>query len=621
MIRSFTLGILISISSFLYGQEKSIPTDSKIEKVIVFLQGAQIERTASVSIPAGASTIVFHDLSPDIEEQSIQVKGAGDFTILSVNRQSNFLNEQKINEGIKTLEAKVSSLKDEIDIKQNSNTILSKEEAMLQANQSIGNGGAGLDLNKLKQALEFQKERLTDNKLKQLSNRKSIEKLTEEVDKLEKQIKEERGKAKNNTTDIEVKVSSKTVVSGSFRITYLVKNATWFPTYDIRATDVNKPIELIYRANVSQQSGEEWKNVKLVLSSGNPSKGGNKPALKPYRIGYNVSYYTPASNISAVSGRITDAQNNSPLAGVTIRVKGTSIGATSDTDGRYSIQIPSANAVLQYVYVGYETSERLVLTQQVDVQLKPAIQSLSEVVVVGYGNQKNVSSALAGATSGIRIRGTSTTVPLEVEVQQNQTTVQFEVARPYSVSTDGKQLTVELANHQLDADYKYYAVPKLSEDVYLTATAKGISELNLMSGEANIFFEGAFLGKTLIDVQNTSDTLSVSLGADRNLVVKRIRQKEQNEKSFIGANQRATRAFNYEILSRKQVPVTLSLEDQIPVSTGSEVSVERLELSNAKVDEDTGLLTWNMQLQPNEKKQLKMIYQVKYPKNRPLRLE
>ncbi len=142
-----------------------------------------------------------------------------------------------------------------------------------------------------------------------------------------------------------------------------------------------------------------------------------------------------------------------------------------------------------------------------------------------------------------------------------------------------------------------------------------------MSGEANIFFEGAFLGKTLINVQNTSDTLSVSLGVDKNLVVKRTRQKEENEKSFTGATQRATRSFLYSVLNRKAVPVNLSIEDQIPVSNSSEVTVEKLEMSNAKVDEITGTLTWELQLQPNEKKELRMKYLVKYPRNRPVRLE
>jgi hypothetical protein len=580
----------------------------------VFLDGAQIERTSSTTIPAGTSTIVFQDLSPEIEEQSIQVKGTGNFSILSVARQNNYLNEQKAMKEIKVLEQRLSDLKDQVDIKQNNISNLKKEEDLLAANQSVGNGGAGLDLNKLKQLLEFQRAKLTENKVKQLEHEKAIKKLEEEILKLQKQTNELRDKNRNNTSDIVVKVNAKAPTAGTFKITYLIKNARWYPSYDIRATEVNKPVDLVYRANISQQSGEAWKNVKLVLSSGDPSRGGNKPTLKPYQIGYNTSSYSPAANINRVSGRITDIQDGSALSGVSIRVKGTSIGTTSDANGDYAIQIPSGSASLEYAFVGYETIERPVTAAVASVQLEPNTASLNEIVVAG----------LAGKVQGVAIRGRSSvpgSIPLQVAVQQNQTTVQFEVAQPYTMLSDGKQLTVELAEHHIAADYNYYAVPKLSQDAYLNASLTGITDLNLMSGEANIFFEGAFLGKTLVDVQQASDTLTVSLGVDKNLLVKRVQQKDQNNRSLIGSNMRATRSFAYQISSRKAVPVMLHIEDQIPVSTSNEVTVEQSELSGAALDANSGMLTWKLPLQPNEKKELKVVYHVKYPKSKPVQLE
>ena len=625
MIRKLALiSVLTLVILNLYSQERKIPSESRIERVIVFLQGAQIERAAMVSIPAGASTIQFKGLSPDIDEQSIQVKGAGNFTILSVNRQNNFLNEQKANDEITGLEKALSLLKDDIEMKRNDNVILEKEQQMLAANQSIGNEGPGLDLNKLRQALDFQKQRLTENRAAQLKNQKAINDLILKITKLEKQVNDLREKARRNTSDIAVMIDSKYAVNGNFKITYLVKNASWYPSYDLRATEVNKPIDLIYRANITQRSGEEWNNVKLVLSSGDPSRGGNKPMLKPYLVGYNINNYEPGSAVTQVQGRVNDATDGTSLPGVSIRVKGTSIGTTTNPEGYYSIQIPGPGAILVFSYIGYTSFERPVTNGELNVRLAPDSQSLNEVVVTQYGAQRDAGASIAVKVAGLQIRETSSmaaSIPLDVNVQQGQTTVQFDVAQPYSISSDGKQLTVELSSHNLNADYRHHAVPKLSEDAYLTATVTGISELSLMSGEANIFFEGAFLGKTLINVQNTSDTLSISLGVDKNLVVKRTRQKEENEKSLTGATQRATRSFLYSVLNRKAVAVTLSIEDQIPVSNSSEVTVEKLEMSNAKVDETTGKLTWELQLQPNEKKELQMKYLVKYPRNKPVRLE
>lgn len=616
------LGLLLT-SLLGEAQEKVVPADSKIQRVIVFLQGAQIERSAQVQIPAGTSLLTFRGLSAEIEEQSIQVKGAGNFTILAVNKQTDFLRERELRESLTKLKDQIADLRDEKEIQDNIIAILKKEEDMLASNQSVGNGGAGLDLNKLKQALDFQKARLSENKVKQLSTRKELQRLDSKISKLQNQLNEEAGKPGNKTSNIVVKVSSKTNASGNFTLTYLVKNASWYPTYDLRATDVNKPIDLIYRANISQQSGEEWKDVKLVLSSGDPSVGGSKPALRTYQIGYNISRHLPAADLTSVRGRVTDSKDGSPLVGVSVRIKGTSIGSATDVNGLFNLSIPAPGSTLQFSYIGYESYEQTAYTNEMNVRLHPSPTSLNEVVVVGYGTQ--LKSELAGSVAGVQIRGTSSlkkqSVPLEVQVQQSQTNVQFEVAQPYSIYSDGKQLTVEIAEHELTADYRYHAVPKLKQEAYLTASVTGIDELNLLSGEANVFFDGAFLGKTLINVENTNDTLAISLGADKNVLVKRVAQKGLNEKSFIGSNQKAVRAFTLDIVSRKAYPIKLTIEDQIPVSNTSEVTVQSEELSGGKLNEATGLVKWDLLLQPQDKKSLELKYEVKYPKNRPVSLE
>lgn len=604
-------------------QEKVVTADSKIQRVIVFLQGAQIERSAQAQIPAGTSLLTFRGLSAEIDEQSIQVKGAGNFTILAVNKQTDFLQEQELRGSLTRLQDQIAELRDQKEIQDNIIAILKKEEDMLASNQSVGNGGAGLDLNKLKQALDFQKARLSENKVKQLSTRKEIQRLNTGIKKLENQLNEEAGKPGNKTSNIVVKLSSGTSTSGSFVLTYLVKNASWYPTYDLRATDVNKPINLIYRANISQQSGEEWKDVKLTLSSGDPSIGGRKPSLRPYQVGYNISRHTPAADLTSVRGKVTDSKDGAPLIGVSVRIKGTSIGSNTDVNGNYTLSVPAPGSTLQFSYIGYVSHEQVAYSSEMNVRLNQDSKSLNEVAVVGYGAERKME--LTGSVAGVQIRGTSSlikqSVPLEVQVQQSQTNVQFEVAQPYSIYSDGKQLTVEIAEHELPADYRYHAVPKIKQEAYLTASVTGINDLNLLSGEANVFFDGAFLGKTLINIENTNDTLVISLGADKNVLVKRVAQKGQNEKSFMGSNQKAVRAFSLDVLSRKAYPIKLTVEDQVPVSNTSEVTVESEELSGGKLDPATGLVKWDLQLLPQGKKSLQLKYEVKYPKNRPVSLE
>jgi hypothetical protein len=101
------------------------------------------------------------------------------------------------------------------------------------------------------------------------------------------------------------------------------------------------------------------------------------------------------------------------------------------------------------------------------------------------------------------------------------------------VPADGKQYLVEIDQVTTEAKYQYYAAPKLSTDVFLTARITDWTKYNFLSGEANLFFEGTFIGKSKLDTRAANDTLSLSLGVDKNIVVKRMMQTELNEKQGI----------------------------------------------------------------------------------------
>jgi len=617
-MKKIILPLIIAFSfSAGYSQEKNINVQSKIEQVTVFLSGAQIERHAEAAIPAGTSRLVFTGLSPEIDPQTIQVKGQGTFTILAVNRESNFLKEQEVNTQLKQLEEQRSDINDKITSAQNQIAILKAQEEMLGKNQVVSGNNTGLELEKLKQALNYYQLKMTEVKNEQMSVQKRISKLQEEQAKLQKQINDIKGKSLTNTSDIVVKVSAEKAVKGTFTLTYLVKNASWYPTYELRAQSTSQPINLIYKANVSQQSGEDWNNVKLALSSGDPAVGGNRPELQPYYIGYNI-INTGKANLTAVSGRVTAKNDGSPLPGVSVKVKGTSIATVTDVSGNYSLQLPGGQQTLEFAYIGYLPQEIPVRSAVMNAALQESTQSLDEVVVVGYDTQK-----LQGKASGVMIRGNAApqAQSVAVEAQQQQTNFQFAIKAPYTIKNDGKQYSVDVGRFELPASYQYSAIAKLSSAVYLQAKAADFDRLNLLSGEANIFFEGTFLGKTLIDMQQAADTLNISLGTDKSIVIERKQEKEFQEKQFIGSSVRAVREFVITIQNRKSEPVNLIVEDQIPVSTSGEVVVEKQEFPEGKLDEKTGKVTWVLNMPANGQKQLHLKYQVKYPKNKPITLE
>src|ERR1700761_2105658 len=118
--------------------------DSKVQKVTVFLNGAQVTRTAMVNVTAGTSTLIFENISPGIDVQSIQVHAAGEFTILSVKHEMNYLNEQAKLKHVEELQAQQKALRDNINLKSSYLSIYEQEAAMLTKNQVVTGENASL---------------------------------------------------------------------------------------------------------------------------------------------------------------------------------------------------------------------------------------------------------------------------------------------------------------------------------------------------------------------------------------------------------------------------------------------------------------------------------------------
>jgi len=596
--------------------QESPKIDSRIQKVVVFLNSAQITRVATANVAIGTSTLTFTSLSPGIDVQSIQVHANGEFTILSVKHELSFLNQQVKQKNIEDLQAQQKAIQDKIAAQNSLLDVDKEEEGMLQKNQVISGANVNLDVTKLQQALDFQTFRLTEIKKREQTVNAQIAALNTELQKYNRQIADVNKGNSTATSNILVTVSSKTALQSEFTLNYVVNNASWYPTYDIRAKNVNSPISIAYKANVTQQSGEDWKNIKLTLSTGNPTVSGSKPSLNPYFLNFGMYSAGQPGSITKVSGRLTSREDGLPIPGVTIKVKGTSIGATSDADGNYSIQIPPGNQILVYTYVGYQQEERSASSSIINLNLEANNTQLGEVVVTGYGTLEGKVAGLQ--TTKARLNGrdyAGGTMAVAVQQIENPTSIEFNIDNPYSIPSDGKQYLVEINQVDLPAAYQYYVAPKLSTDVFLTAQLTDWNKYNFLSGEANLFFEGTFIGKSLIDTRATTDTLNLSLGVDKNIVVTRTSQKDLTEKQTLGSSKKETKNWLIDVKNRKSQPVNLLVEDQVPVSQNSAIEVETQELTGGKLDKETGKVGWSFVLNPTEEKKLQLKYQVRYPKN------
>lgn len=208
-----------------------------------------------------------------------------------------------------------------------------------------------------------------------------------------------------------------------------------------------------------------------------------------------------------------------------------------------------------------------------------------------------------------------------VEQTERTTFTEFSITLPQTIPSDGKPYTVNIADHELPADYIYYAVPKKDKNAFLTARITGWEDYDLLSGEASLFFEGTYLGKSWIDVASSVDTLSLSLGRDAGIVIKREKDRQFKDKQFIGRKVTRTIGWKIELRNTKSQEVNIIIEDQYPISTTDQIEVVLENSKGAKVETNTGKLTWEINLKPGKTEKLGFKYSVKYPKDMHLVLE
>ncbi len=626
-MKALNLILFCLIFSNIFGQEmaeKEIKTE--VNGVTVFIDKAQVTRKKTVELNSGITILKFINLSPFIDAKSVQVKASGDVTVMAVNHQQNFLDKLEKSEEVKKIEEKLDDLNGQIKLEETYLSILKEEMTFLNDNRIIGGKNNELNISNLKEASEFYSSKLTALKLKEIERNKTLESLGIQTNELQNQLNTLTSKKEFISGEILVKVQSKIKTNPTFELSYIVDNAGWYPTYDIRAKTINDPVEIIYKANLRQDTKVDWKNVKLSFSSSNPNSSGVAPELKTYYLDYYRLPPVYDKGINSVSGQVLDQQNQ-PLIGATVMVPETTIGSITDVNGNYSITLPNNAGYLCFSFIGYETQTLPVTSSVINVKMVENKIALEEVVAVGYGVQENadVSAQLRGRVAGVPVNKTKSreaeSIAIPFEKIENQTSVNFEISTPYSVNSDNKNYSVDMLVYQVPAFFQYYSVPKIEKEAYLIANVTDWEKYNLLEGETNIFFEGTFVGKSLLDVRFASDTLQLSLGKDKNVIVNREIEKDFETRQFIGLKKEESKSWKTTIKNNKNQEINMIVLDQVPISKLDDIEVDIQNISGGKFNLESGEVKWEFTLKPMEKKEFDLKYSVKYPKSRNLIIE
>jgi hypothetical protein len=596
---------------------KEVTLTSQIKEVTLFLSGAQVFETASGTLPAGESVLLVKGLSPYLDEKSIQVKGQGNFTIQAVNKRLDFLHEKEEGEKAKTLEKEIAEIEKRQSNLRNRIQVLGTKMSVLSANKSIGSSQAGTSMTALNATLDFFDAEHTKIANEELQINAQLTENDQEIEALRNQLYALQQSDDKAKAEIRIRVKATGAGTATFQINYLVSNAGWYPKYDVRVKSITDPLQLQYKAEVFQNTGVDWKNVKLRFSNANPNQSGQSPILEKWELNYarytTVNKFALPQTPGSISGIVVDEQGQ-PLPGTAVLVKGTTIGTTTDMEGRYSLTLPTTAKTIAFSFVGMRMEEIPIQGRSsLNVTLMQDNQMLSEVVVTGSSRQ--LEKRALGQT--LTLRGTSSmdAAPLMTNFVENQTTVEIQVAEPYSIKTNGERTLVDLKTYEIPATYRYTAIPKLDADAFLLAEMADWSQYNLLEGESNLYFEDGFVGRSILNPAALQDTLQISMGRDRSIVMQREKVDQFSKKRSIGANITESRGFEITLKNNKSQAVTLQVKDQIPVSVNSAIEVTTGELSGGILDPLTGIVTWEITLAPGGQQKLSLRYEVKYPKS------
>lgn len=564
--------MLISCCYTLQAQEIQ-QADAVLNSVTVYKVGAELKHTAKVNLAQGNTELIINNIASNIDESSIQINAPANMTIMSVMVTRNYKPEQQkdlSSPEYKQKEALLKAAEAAFQKSVNKRQAIERTLSLLSKNEVAKGDQGGVNVAEL--------SKLTDYYLaKQIELNDQIAVLREQEAEQSKLVQEYRaqlgnmsGQESNTGGQLVLQVMSTTpVLNNSINISYISRNAGWVAAYDLKADKVSDPLRIMYKANVVQQTGLDWKKVKLVLSTGNPTVGSNAPILTAWFLRYGQAYQ-PVRNEVAV------------------------------------------NTIQSYKYKSNASMTEISAYQ---LSGRP-VSNLADALDGAAPGIYSQGSGQPGSGGDIRLRGQgSLGVSNYTAVEEKELDATFDIDILYSIASNNKPHSVSLKELTIPASYKYYAVPKLDPDAFLLAEVSGYEKLNLIPGEANIVFENTYVGKTILNPYNTQDTLNLSMGRDKRITIKREKITDQSASKVLGSSKKQSFTYELTIKNSKKEAIDMMLKDQYPIGTDNNMEIELLSSDNAMVNKETGILTWKLNIKPGETKKVRFTYSVKYPKD------
>jgi hypothetical protein len=585
-----------------------------LKRATVYFSGAELTHTVNVSLRQGENSLTIEGLTPNIDVNSLKINVSNSVMVAASEFTTDYLTEKKSSDYIK-------KLKDSID---NYNAMIARLASAIKINTSslelLKKGVENNLSNKTEGSTSMVKKHLTtaeitqnldyyNNKAAALEksiyddNLKKTE-LSQKLTNLQAQLRQEQGKKGVFNGILNLNLVASYATNATVTVSYFTSQARWVPFYDMVVTDVSKPVNLKGRSKVSQNTGIDWNNINITLSTATPSKTKDAPVFDTWFLDFvynNYGYYGGMNK--KVSNTITYAATESKDAIVEER-------AVSDVKARAVMSVSDAQQIL-YVVDGV-----------------PYDGDISEINPNSIASTTVLKEAQATAMYGSRGAGgvvLITTKKMEdyIAVEEKNIAMEYKIDLPYTIPGNGKEQIIDLKDYSLSPEYKFYAAPKLDQNAFLVADFKDWEKLNILSGLANITYDGTYVGQTYLNTSQTNNVMSVTLGSDKRISVKREKLTDFSQVKILGSDTKVTLAYKITVKNNQNKAVKFTLKEQYPISSQKEIKVELLDKETTKPTynkEDIGVVTWDFDLAAGESREFRIAYSVKYPKDKKINL-
>ena len=582
---------LQSTPSVMEAQTAEKTIKSSVQRATIFQQGALLTSTELVSVGSGTTNIIFENVSPQLQANSLQAVGKSDLIIMDVQYRLKYAEVTKAD--VKTDDPRVARWQAEMQDAQDSledlafvrssiqtrTQTLQSERTILTNNRMMRGEFQRDSLPLFMQSIDFYRKRQNDidSELLKLQKETAQEtrlrnKLNQRISNLNALITGIGTPINNNPTkpipQVIVTVMAERPMVSEVSLTYFVNAAGWTASYDLRASKESQSVEIKHRATVYQNTGIDWKDVLLTLSTGDPSQTNVKPILAPQYL----TYFVPVMQVD------------------NLRYKQQEALAKPSAYGKKMPQAPQN---------GYQNT------------------NLNNVVVTGSAAPRADMNADADDESAKEVAEKDGVADF-TQVTQNMMRVEYEIKLKYAIESDNKPHNVVIQNKTMPSVYSYSVVPKLDPDAFLMARVTDWEDMNLIPGTARVYFDNSYIGESYINPRNTNDTLLLNLGRDKSIVVTRTKVKDKCKDKTFSDNHLLTRTYDIVVRNNKNIPIRLVVEDQMPVTKEQDIKIEYLEDSNARFNTETGKLVWDFNLKPKDNKKLTFSFEIKSPKEKAL---